>query len=337
MSYSFVRSSSQYGLVTANLITNYPFSIGCWIKPASFPGQCMAFSFAKTGDDVNLLELYVDTATILKTYRRNAAATVTSNPTPTLSINTWYYAAIVSASRTSFVGYVGTTAGTVATTDLQGWSAAQNFDRVAVGALNRNAGAGGIQSFFDGKLAEPAVWNGYALTSGDIASLAGGARSDTISPGSLSAWWRFHIDEGTTVSDQIGTNDLTITGATFSAGDHPVADIVHDVGGTLAATGHAVLSGDPFSYIKYWRLPSNAPQGTNGRLVVFNGGSLANTLAFEGAVTADASGNFDLMTTDDQFTLGTKRFAALYVWDGTTTTTSIYGGPGIVEVIQVVT
>jgi hypothetical protein len=106
--------------------------------------------------------------------------------------------------------------------------------------------------------------------------------------------------------------------------------------GSVAATGHAILVGDPISYIRYWRLPSNAAQGTTGRLIVFNGGSSPTTVAYEGAVTADASGNFDLVTTTTDAS-GAKRFAALYVWDGSTSTASIYGGPGISTVIDVVT
>jgi hypothetical protein len=103
---------------------------------------------------------------------------------------------------------------------------------------------------------------------------------------------------------------------------------------TLDSVGHATLSGDPYAFTKYWRVPSNASPGTTGRMLVFAAGNPPTTVAFEGAVTADANGNFDL-TTGDATAAGTKRFAVVHAWNGVTGTTSIYGGPAIGELISV--
>jgi hypothetical protein len=84
---------------------------------------------------------------------------------------------------------------------------------------------------------------------------------------------------------------------------------------------------------KYWRIPSNAPQGTTGRMIIFAAGNPPSTVYVEGEVTADASGNFYLATYDTS-AYGTKRFAVVHAWNGVTGTTSIYGGPAICELVS---
>jgi hypothetical protein len=103
---------------------------------------------------------------------------------------------------------------------------------------------------------------------------------------------------------------------------------------TVASIGHATLVGDLDAFARYWRAPSNAAQGTPGRMIVYTAGSPVTAVAYEGAVTADASGYFNLPTSDLS-SPGTKRFAMVHAWNGVTGTTSIYGGPGISELIQV--
>lgn len=104
---------------------------------------------------------------------------------------------------------------------------------------------------------------------------------------------------------------------------------------TIASTGHATLVGDPDSFTKYWRIPSNAAQGTTGRMVVFGvSGNIVTSIVSEGAVTADVNGTFDLITNSAD-AAGTKRFAIVHTWNGVTGTTSIYGGPAISEMVQV--
>lgn len=100
--------------------------------------------------------------------------------------------------------------------------------------------------------------------------------------------------------------------------------------GSLAAIGHATLTGDTGAFTKFWRIPSNAPQGTTGRMIVFASGNPLTAVAYEGAVTADVNGFFDLLTSD-QSADGTKRFAIVHAWNGVTGTTTIYGGNGISE------
>ena len=79
---------------------------------------------------------------------------------------------------------------------------------------------------------------------------------------------------------------------------------------------------------KWWRVPSNAPNATAARMIVFNSGSPATSVIAEGAVTADASGNFDLNHATG-LAAATKVLAVVHNWNGSTGTTNIVGGPGI--------
>ncbi len=85
---------------------------------------------------------------------------------------------------------------------------------------------------------------------------------------------------------------------------------------------------------KFWRVPSNAPNATAARMIVFNAGNPANVVSAEGAVTADASGNFDL-TVNDAAAAGSKRMAVVHNWGGNTGTTNIIGGPAIATMNEI--
>lgn len=142
--------------------------------------------------------------------------------------------------------------------------------------------------------------------------------------------------------DQTNTNDLDILNAarsitvpTIGAREYK-EPVTFDLASlTIDAFGRATLVGDPGSFTRYWRMPSSAAQGTSGRLLVFAAGAIANAVAYEGAVTADANGNFDLATSNLVDVIGTKRFAVFHAWNGSTSAVSIYGGPGVSELIQV--
>ena len=86
--------------------------------------------------------------------------------------------------------------------------------------------------------------------------------------------------------------------------------------------------------IKFWRVPSTASNGTSARMIVFATGSPANTVVAEGAVTADASGNFDL-TVNSVTAAGSRSFAVVHNWSGVTGTTSIFGGPSIATMNEI--
>jgi len=102
----------------------------------------------------------------------------------------------------------------------------------------------------------------------------------------------------------------------------------------LAGVGQRSLGTDTLRTLKFWRMPSNASPATAGRMLVFVAGNPPNTVIAEGAVTADASGNFDL-TVNDSSAANSKRFAIVHDWGGNTGTTNIKGGPGIATMNEV--
>ena len=96
----------------------------------------------------------------------------------------------------------------------------------------------------------------------------------------------------------------------------------------LAGVGQRSLYTRTLRTNKWWRVPSNAPQGTTARMIVFNSGNPAVTVVNEGAVTADAGGQFDLSTSSSA-AAGSKHMAVVHDWGGNTGTTNIKGGPAI--------
>lgn len=100
---------------------------------------------------------------------------------------------------------------------------------------------------------------------------------------------------------------------------------------SIALTGIATVVGDlgMATPDRSWVVPSNAPESTTGYMIVFSGSSGAQSIVDQGAVEADASGNFALSCGDQGTALGTKAFAVVHAWDDDTDTVSIYGGPGI--------
>lgn len=102
----------------------------------------------------------------------------------------------------------------------------------------------------------------------------------------------------------------------------------------LAGVGRRSLYTRTLRTFKFWRVPSNAPLATAGRMIVFNSGNPANSVTAEGSVTADASGNFDL-TVNDAAAAGSKRMAVVHDWSGNTGTGNIKGGPAIATMNEI--
>lgn len=132
----------------------------------------------------------------------------------------------------------------------------------------------------------------------------------------------------------LGTPSLTsVARSTISGGLSMV--VVKPLGAlTLASGGRSTLAGGLQGRRKFWRVPSNAPVSTAARMVVFNSGTPANAVAQEGTVAADASGNFDLATSDAAVA-GSSRLAVVHNWNGVGGTSNIIGGPGIAMMNEV--
>jgi len=126
----------------------------------------------------------------------------------TLATNTWYHVAFT-GDGTSLKCYINGTQEGGTKTDGN-WSIGQFF-------------RGGSSFYFDGDVDEIGLWTGTTLSSSDITSIynsggdAGDKAIDLSSISGLTHWWRFGDgDSSPTVSDNVGSNDLTlVNGPTF--------------------------------------------------------------------------------------------------------------------------
>lgn len=100
----------------------------------------------------------------------------------------------------------------------------------------------------------------------------------------------------------------------------------------IAIAATLSVSGDVEFQIKRWRVPTNAPEGTQVFVVIFDGTSPTYTIRRQGQATVDASGYAELPATGS---LGTKSIAFVHNFDDDVDTLSIYGGPAIAEIVDV--
>lgn len=229
MSYDFEASSTQYGLIAsgaAGLIPGlqYPYSIAIWFKPESTGIVQTPFSLRPSGagTQYDVLRVEVDNKLYWYTRSTSGISTTTYCSDATVSAGTWYLAVAVQAAKDSRTLYLDTT-GKSDTTDLIGSTLAWAYDRIGLGINNRLVADGGPVYPFDGKLAHAAVWDGVALTSGNVSSLYGGAAPNTVQQAYLSSYWPLNADEGTsTVTDAVGTFDIPLVNSPVYSSDEPI-------------------------------------------------------------------------------------------------------------------
>lgn len=102
----------------------------------------------------------------------------------------------------------------------------------------------------------------------------------------------------------------------------------------IALTGTLGISGDIQIHTQRWRVPTNAPEGTPVHIIVFSGASPDYTIHVQGVATVDASGFAELPKNGGA--VGDKAFALVHNYDGNTATVSIYGGPCIATIVELV-
>lgn len=99
----------------------------------------------------------------------------------------------------------------------------------------------------------------------------------------------------------------------------------------IAVSGSLGVSGDIAFEIKRWRVPTTAPGGTDVHVTILSGASPTYSIVTQAAAVADTDGFVEIPATG---TIGTKRLAFVHNFDDDTDTVSIYGGPGIAELID---
>lgn len=176
------------------------------------------------------------------------------------------------------------------------------------GAIKRY-GASAFGNWFNGQLAEVAVWSG-AVDAADIAALADGVSPNQVSPGILVSYrplWGRYTNE----IDLVSGSDLTVTGATYA--DHPPVRYARDRRRPIVAGGGPAsysLSCSPGSFALTGgaaSLPRSLALASAPGSLTMTGGSAALERAL---ILGAAPGSLALTGGDAALTLGVVLAAA---------------------------
>lgn len=224
MALAFVRASGQYAEAAGNPLgapAVSVFTIACWYKPSSIANGT-AFGIGDTNSTEYLaLGMNGSGDAFVELGGQTATAGALTN-------GAWNFIAGVQSGATNRVAYLGASPGAANTTSKDFTAA----DTITAGGLMLN---GSRLSFAGGSVAHCAVWSS-ALSAGNITSLAGGARPDAVSPGTL-VFYAELDGAGSPEEDLVGALDL-VWGA---GGAAPTQDTDNPpVGGTVVERSAAV-------------------------------------------------------------------------------------------------
>jgi hypothetical protein len=171
-----VTAAGQYAESTSAPNVGPAFTLAIWYRPTTLDaGTALGLGSSGTSQYAALGMQ----ATGQGFFEISGGGTADAFSASNFSDGNWHHLAGVANSNSSRVFYGDGVAGTVNTTVITPSGAAR--DRVTVGALRSN---GSLISTAQGDLAYAAIWS-IALTSGEVASLAGGALPSAVQSGSL--------------------------------------------------------------------------------------------------------------------------------------------------------
>lgn len=224
MSISFNGSSSKLEWSGA-IVSGYPYSMFCWVKPSSAAVSQMVIGSAGTTNG-NEDTIYSDGAGPgkMRAFSRIEAGSVAASSTTSISTS-WQPALAVFTNGNSRTIYYAGGAAVTDTTSCSTFSSAHQ--RVVVGTRAR------LDSlWFNGDIAEVAFWSS-SLTQTDFDALAAGARPDGVASSSLVEYWNLK----TQASSQIGKNGRVLTASNTSQGStHPISASISSAGGIASTT-----------------------------------------------------------------------------------------------------
>ena len=171
------RASGALGM------TAFPVTMACWFNPDVAPGGDITLMGMTDNAVDEALLLNFDSAgtSKLRALSRSGSSGAESVHGSAVSNTTWQHACAVWASATSRQVYFNANASTANTTSRAFPTGTLRF---GLGCRAQTAN----DQFFNGKIAEAAVWNA-TLTAAEIASLAKGVSPLMIRPASLIGYW----------------------------------------------------------------------------------------------------------------------------------------------------
>ena len=233
------NGSSDYALASPGPIgsISYPYTFACWFYPDALSSGNQGL--IEASDDYNSgrykLRLRIDSAE-----KVNAVAASTSESaavtTAAYTVGAWNHALALFNSTTDRWAY------------LNGGNSAQSTTSRSPAAMSHiSVGAQYFTSagtFFDGKIADAAIWNA-TLDVDEIAALAKGISPLLIRPSLLMAYWPL-IGKNSPETDRIANFDLSLTGTAAFA--HPRVymprprKLILPSAGATSVTGTAALT-----------------------------------------------------------------------------------------------
>lgn len=175
MAYDF-NGANQYISSPITLPAITPVTLAAWCKPDGFTAVRSVLSVNNTESNGRHV-LYLDTDAKLSAQTAYLIWAGQATTTATATVSTWAHCAGVFSSATSRTAYLNGSASTANTTNV----ALVAVDTATIGVTRVHPN---WLTFFDGNIAEAAVWSA-ALDAAEIAALAKGVSPRLIRPQSL--------------------------------------------------------------------------------------------------------------------------------------------------------
>lgn len=223
-------SGTAHLLSTSVAATAVPVTLAIWVNVTS-AGQAKRYlALANSGDNNNALQLGLD-VTPAASNEVAALAVITGNSNQALTsapitTGSWQHCAAVFAGTASRSSYLNG--------GSKGASSAGTFAPTGINETLISGRASDFGGGISGQAAQAAVWN-RALSDVEIAYLGAGGNPRAIK-GTVS-YWKIKSGESP-VADQIGTNNLTVTGTSAGTSDPNLQSYM--TGGPVGAQSYTV-------------------------------------------------------------------------------------------------
>ncbi len=204
----FARASSMKLQKVGAILTAAPMTLCCWFRLASNSLTDNLLGMWAAADSQSFNLEISNTNKIVNKIRDGVAGTIRATGATTITNGIWYHGCAVYTSATDRAVYLNGASEATSVTSVT----PAGLDTSGVGVLN---GTG----FFDGRIADAAIWNA-ALSANEIAALAAGVSPLRIRRLSLAAFWPLYGYQSPE-QDLVGANSLTLTNSPTAAGGPP--------------------------------------------------------------------------------------------------------------------
>ena len=215
------NGSSDYARASVIPVSVQPLTMAGWCKWTGTPAgavhpMCICEAGVASTAGQFRCNISASTTGVFNISQTGPTATGSATTTNVSTVDTWTHCAAIFTSNTSRRAILnGDTGGAANNTTNTGTPG--SLTRFSLGVRDLTA----QQGFFQGLIGAWAVWN-VALSDEEVVALAKGWHPTRIRRTAL-VWLCMFPALGTVVTDEIGTADMTITGATDSNDGPPMA------------------------------------------------------------------------------------------------------------------